>query len=360
MSEWKDSPHKVSDVETDSADSTLSRRAFLGVSAATAILVGVAPTLVAAEKKGDMPYRTLGRTGEKVSLIGLGGGHIGHKDVTDDDAVRIVRTAIDNGINFMDNCWDYNDGRSEARMGKGLADGYRQKVFLMTKLDAHTKAAATQQIEDSLRRLQTDHIDLLQFHEVIRMNDPNEIFAPGAGMEAVLAAKKAGKVRYIGFTGHKSPDIHLKMLETAKANHFHFDSVQMPLNVMDAHYESFAKKVVPVAVKEGVGVLGMKPLGAGNILKTNTASAIECLHYAMNLPTSVVITGCLNLENLQQALEAARTFKPMNETEVAALLAKTAELAKNGQYEGYKTTITFDGTTRNPQWLTTANLSNVS
>jgi predicted aldo/keto reductase-like oxidoreductase len=355
MAEPKDHSHKVSDSASNS-NFTLSRRSFLGVSAATSIVAGLSPLLASAETRADMPYRTLGRTGEKVSLIGLGGGHIGHKDLTDDDAVRLVRTAIDSGINFMDNCWDYNSGRSEIRMGKGLADGYRQKVFLMTKLDAHTRAAATQQIEDSLQRLQTDHIDLLQFHEVIRAGDPQEIFAPGAGMEAVLEAKKAGKVRYIGFTGHKNPDIHLKMLETAAANHFHFDSVQMPLNVMDAHYESFAKKVVPVAVKQGVGVLGMKPLGAGNILKTNTVSAIECLHYAMNLPTSVVITGCLTIENLQQALEAARTFKPMNDQEIAALLAKTAEVAKNGEFEGYKTTTTFDGTTKNPQWLTTANL----
>jgi predicted aldo/keto reductase-like oxidoreductase len=338
----------------------VSRRVFLGVSAATSVIASLSPLFAGTEKRGDMPYRVLGRTREKVSLIGLGGGHIGHKDVTDDDAVRIVRMAIDNGINFMDNCWDYNDGRSEMRMGKSLADGYRERVFLMTKLDAHTKSAATQQIEDSLRRLQTDHIDLLQFHEVIRMNDPEEIFTAGSGMEAVLEAQKAGKVRYIGFTGHKSPDIHLKMLETATVNHFHFDSVQMPLNVMDAHYESFAKKVVPVAVKEGIAVLGMKPLGAGNILKTNTVSAIECLHYAMNLPTSVVIAGCLTVQNLQQALEAARTFKPMNDHQIAALLARTAEAARSGQYEGYKTTNNFDGTIRNPQWLTTANLSGVS
>jgi predicted aldo/keto reductase-like oxidoreductase len=355
MNDPKAKLHKIS--ETSPAfDSGLSRRTFLAVSAASAVIASLSPLVDGGETKGDMPYRTLGRTGEKVSAIGLGGGHIGHKDLTDDDATRIVRMAIDNGINFMDNCWDYNDGRSEIRMGKALTDGYRRKVFLMTKLDAHTKAAATQQIDDSLKRLQTDHIDLLQFHEVIRMDDPEQIFAPGAGMEAVLEAKKAGKVRYIGFTGHKNPDIHLKMLATADAHKFHFDSVQMPLNVMDAHYESFGKKVLPVLVKKGIGVLGMKPLAAGNILKSNTVTATECLHYAMNLPTSVVITGCLTIENLQQALDAARTFKPMNETEVAALLAKTSEAAQNGQYEGYKNTTNFDGTVKNPQWLTSANL----
>ena len=227
----------------------------------------------------------------------------------------------------------------------------------MTKIDAHTKAAAAQQIEESLRRLQTDHLDLLQFHEVIRMTDPEQIFAPGAGMEAALEAKKAGKIRYIGFTGHKSPDIHLKMLETAAAHEFHFDSVQMPLNVMDAHYESFGKKVLPVLVKSDIGVLGMKPLGNGGILRSNTVTATECLHYAMNLPTSVVINGCQSVEDLQQALNAARTFQPMSEKEVASLLAKTAEAAQNGQYEGYKTTTSFDGTFQNPQWLTSADLA---
>ncbi len=338
-------------------EARVTRRTFLGVSAASAILSGLAPLADAVERNGDMPYRTLGRTGEKVSAIGLGGWHVGFGGLDDDQAIRLVRMAIDNGINFMDNCWDYNGGRSEIRMGKALRDGYRQKAFLMTKIDAHTKAAAAQQIEESLRRLQTDHLDLLQFHEVIRMTDPEQIFAPGAGMEAALEAKKAGKIRYIGFTGHKSPDIHLKMLETAAAHEFHFDSVQMPLNVMDAHYESFGKKVLPVLVKSDIGVLGMKPLGNGGILRSNTVTATECLHYAMNLPTSVVINGCQSVEDLQQALNAARTFQPMSEKEVASLLAKTAEAAQNGQYEGYKTTTSFDGTFQNPQWLTSADLA---
>jgi len=221
----------------------------------------------------------------------------------------------------------------------------------MTKIDGRTRKAAAQQIEESLRRLQTDHIDLLQFHEVIRDTDPELIFAPGGGMEAALESKKQGKVRYIGFTGHKSPDIHLKMLKTAGAHQFRFDAVQMPLNVMDAHYDSFEKKVLPVLLKDGIGVLGMKPMGDKIILRSNTATPVECLHYAMNLPTSVVITGCDSLKILQQALEAARSFKPMSQAEVETLLAKTAPAAGKGEYERYKTTHDFDGTFHNPQWL---------
>ncbi len=297
-----------------------------------------------------MPYRTLGRSGEKVSLIGLGGFHIGvPKD--EQEGIRIIRTAIDNGINFMDNCWDYHDGLSEVRMGKALRDGYRQKVFLMTKTDGQVKDVYNKQLDECLQRLQTDVIDLVQFHEVIRPGDPDRIFGAGGAFEAAMAAKKAGKIRYIGFTGHKDPDIHLKMLNTGFAHSFTFDAVQMPLNILDAHYHSFAKKVVPVLVEKGIGVLGMKPLAEGIILKTNTATAIECLHYAMNLPTSVVINGCESMERLNQALEAARTFRPLTETEVAGLLAKTAAAGAKGEYEPFKTTQSFDGTVHNPQWL---------
>lgn len=299
---------------------------------------------------GDMPYRTLGRSGEKVSLIGLGGYHMA-VPTGEEESIRIVRTAVDHGINFMDNCWDYHDGLSEVRMGKALRHGYRQKVFLMTKTDGQVKDAYNKQLEESLKRLQTDMIDLVQFHEVIREGDPDRIFGPGGAIEAALAAKKAGKIRYIGFTGHKDPDIHLKMLQTAFAHGFTFDSVQMPLNVMDAHYKSFAKKVVPVLVKHGIGVLGMKPMGAGEILKSNAVTPIECLHYAMNLPTSVVINGCDSVERVHQALEAARTFRPMSEKEVSALLAKTAVPGTRGEFEPFKNTNSFDGTAHNPEWL---------
>jgi aryl-alcohol dehydrogenase-like predicted oxidoreductase len=284
-------------------------------------------------------------------MVGIGGYHIGAPSVEEQEAIRIVRTALDNEINFLDNCWDYNDGVSEERMGKALRDGYRQKAFVMTKIDGRTKAAAEQQLNQSLQRLQTDHIDLLQFHEVIRDTDPERIFAAGGGMEAVLAAKKAGKVRYIGFTGHKSPDIHNKMLETAFAHNFTFDTVQMPLNVMDAHYDSFEKKTLPILLKHQIGVLGMKPMGDKIILHSKTATPVECLHYAMNLPTSVVITGCDSMQILQQALDAARSFKPMSKDQVAELLAKTSLAAAKGEFEQYKTTHNFDGTYQNPQWL---------
>jgi len=328
----------------------MDRRDFLKRSAAASLAASLNPQLSQASGQ-PIPHRTLGRTGEKVSMVGIGGYHIGAPSVEEQEAIRIVRTALDNEINFLDNCWDYNDGVSEERMGKALRDGYRQKAFVMTKIDGRTKAAAEQQLNQSLQRLQTDHIDLLQFHEVIRDTDPERIFAAGGGMEAVLAAKKAGKVRYIGFTGHKSPDIHNKMLETAFAHNFTFDTVQMPLNVMDAHYDSFEKKTLPILLKHQIGVLGMKPMGDKIILHSKTATPVECLHYAMNLPTSVVITGCDSMQILQQALDAARSFKPMSKDQVAELLAKTSLAAAKGEFEQYKTTHNFDGTYQNPQWL---------
>ena len=328
----------------------MDRREFLKQAAATTVVTSMGAKLLHGAKADSFPYRVLGRSGEKVSLVGLGGHHIG-RGSDEQLSIRIIRTALDSGINFLDNCWDYNGGVSEERMGKALRDGYRQKAFLMTKIDGQTKQAAKQQLEESLGRLQTDHIDLLQFHEVIRESDPARIFGEGGGMEAMLAAKKEGKIRYIGFTGHKGPDIHLKMLETAFAHQFTFDAVQMPLNVMDAHYDSFEKKVLPVLVKHDIGVLGMKAMGDTVILRSKTASAIECLHYAMNLPTSVVITGCESLPILQQAIDAARSFKPMNKEEVSQLLARTASAAGKGEYELYKTTHNFDGTYKNPQWL---------
>lgn len=331
-------------------NSTLSRRTFLKSGVAAGIVFQMGARLPAVETRAGIPYHQLGRTKEQVSAIGIGGFHIGHRP-SEEEAIRIVRTALDNGINFLDNCWDYNGGASEVRMGKALRDGYRDKAFLMSKIDGHTKEAAAKQIDESLSRLQTDHVDLMQFHEVIRPGDPEIIFGAGGSFEAMVAAQKAGKVRYIGFTGHKHPDIHLHMLETAKAHNFHFDTVQMPLNLMDAHYASFGQKVLPVLVKEEIGVLGMKPIGSGWILKSQTVSAIECLHYAMNLPTSVVITGCDSLQILNQALEAARTFQPLTQEQVEALLAKTAPVAGEGKFEGYKTSNTFDGTIQNPQWL---------
>ena len=301
-----------------------------------------------------IPYRTLGRTGERVSAVGIGGYHLGKSYLTESESIRIIHTAIDSGISFLDNSWDYNDGQSELRMGKALRNGYRHRAFLMTKIDGRDRPTAARQIDESLRRLQTDRIDLLQHHEVIRMDDADGIFAPGGAMEAALEAKRAGKVRYIGFTGHKSPEIHLKMLATADSHRFHFDTVQMPLNVMDAHYQSFEKQVLPVLLKREIGVLGMKPMGDAVILESKTATAIECLHYAMNLPTSVVITGCDSMERLEQALTAAGSFQPLHPAEVEALLARTAPAALEGRYELYKTTPKHDSTMEHPEWLKAA------
>ncbi len=298
----------------------------------------------------DMPYRELGRTGEKVSLIGLGGGHIGNR-IDEAAAVRLMRAAVDGGMSFFDNAWDYNDGRSENRMGLAMKDGYRQKVFLMTKTDSHTATGFNTQLEESLRRLQVETIDLVQFHEVVRMTDPDAIFAKGGAIEAAIAARKAGKIRYIGFTGHKDPSIHLHMIDVSEKHGFHFDTVQMPINVMDAHFRSFQHAVIPMATKKGIGVLAMKTFGMGSILKANVAEPIEMLHYSMSLPVSVVITGMETPERLTQALTAAKTFKPMSEQQVASLLARTKAAAMDGQYEPFKVTEGFDATARNPQWL---------
>jgi predicted aldo/keto reductase-like oxidoreductase len=336
--------------DQEAADNGISRRGFLGFAVTSIFLADAALQTPRLESKNGIPYRLLGRTGEKVSLVGLGGYHLG-KQADPQESIRIMRTGLDEGINFLDNCWDYNGGESEIRMGNALRYGYRQKAFLMSKIDGRTKAAAATQINESLRRLQTDRIDLLQFHEVIRDTDPDRVFGEGGAMEAVLEARKAGKIRFIGFTGHKSPDVHLKMLATAAKHGFAFDAVQMPLNVMDAHFNSFEKQVLPVLLKSDIGVLGMKPMGDHVILESKTATPVECLHYAMNLPTSVVITGCDSLPILHQALDAARSFQPLDSSQVAALLAKTAKAAEAGQFELYKTSHQFDGTYANPQWL---------
>ena len=322
----------------------MNRRDALGV------LAGMSMAALTHSDPKDMSYRTLGKTGERVSAIGLGGYHIGvPQDAS--EGIRIVRSAIDKGITFMDNCWDYHDGESERRMGQALRDGYRRKVFLMTKFDGRTKKSTAQQIDESLKRLQTDTIDLMQFHENIRMEDPDRFFAPDGPLEALLVAKKAGKIRYIGFTGHKDPAVHLRMLEVAAAHHFHFDACQMPLNVMDAHFRSFGQEVVPKLVQQGIAVLGMKPMGNGNVLRSGVVTPIECLHFALNLPTSVVINGCESLERLDQAVEAMRTFRPLSQTQVAALLAKTRSAALTGTFEPFKTTADYDGTSHNPQWM---------
>ncbi len=302
-------------------------------------------------KNSQMPMRTLGHTGVQVSLVGLGGWHLGFDYLDEELSIRIIRTAIDNGINFMDNSWDYHDGASEERMGQALRDGYRERVFLMTKIDGRTKHDAAKQLDESLERLQTDHIDLVQHHEILRYEDPHRIFDDKGANAALIEAREAGKIRFIGFTGHKDPRIHLYMLEVARENGFTFDTVQMPLNVMDAHYRSFEKLVLPELIKQNIGVLAMKTLANGMILKSNAVTAVECLQYAMNLPSSVVITGCESMKDLEQALTAARTFKPLSEEQVRSLLARTAQPAARGEYELFKTTSIYDGTATHPEWL---------
>jgi aryl-alcohol dehydrogenase-like predicted oxidoreductase len=303
----------------------------------------------------QVPTRELGKTGQRVSIIGLGGYHLGIPPEA--EAIRIVRRALDHGLNFLDNCWDYNDGESERRMGKALTEGFRKKAFLMTKLDGRTAQSASEQLDQSLGRLRTDVIDLVQIHEVIRKDDPERCFRKGGTIEALLAAKKAGKLRFIGFTGHKDPEIHALMLEVARANGFHFDTVQMPINVLDAHYRSFEHEVIPVAQRDGVAVLGMKPLGAGLIVQSHAAKPEECLRYAMSVPgVSVTITGCDGEGVLEQALHLAIGFQPMPDEERKALLARTAPAAQNGKWERFKTTHDFDGTEQHKRWLTSSQL----
>jgi uncharacterized protein len=337
----------------------MERRDFLKTATAASVAAAIPATAQTAQpsttpvKRPESPgmiYRELGTTGERVSAIGMGGYHLG-KQPDASQSIQLMHAGIDRGITFMDNCWDYNDGISEVRMGQALRNGYRQKVFLMTKMDGRTATEYNKQLEQSLGRLQTDMIDLVQFHEVIRMEDPDRIFAPGGAIEAAIAARQAGKIRYIGFTGHKDPAVHLRMLETAQKHTFHFDSVQMPINVMDAHFRSFTNEVMPVALKQGIGVLAMKTFGDPYILKSNTVQPIEALHYGLTLPVSVVITGIDNTQVLDQAFEAARTFKPLDQTQMASLLARTATAAADGEFELFKTTSHYDGTAQNPKWL---------
>lgn len=346
----------------------MKRRNFLKQAATAAALAGLkqatgqtmAPTLHGAAAQtpllvvntvNGIGRRKLGKSDAEVSIIGIGGYHLGLKSVTEQDAIHIIRTALDEGINFLDNCWDYNGGVSEERMGKALEDGYRQKAFLMTKLDGRTGAAARQQLETSMRRLKTDHVDLVQIHEVIRMTDPDLAFQPGNVIDVLQQARKEGKIRFIGFTGHKGPEMHLNMIETAAKHGFQFDTVQMPVNALDHHYESFGQKVIPAALKHGIAVLGMKPLSNAAILKTNTITAPEALHYAMSVPVTMTITGCQSMANLEQALSVARNFKPLDLQQKIAILEKTRPFADAAKFEDYKSSHMYDGTFHNPQWL---------
>jgi aryl-alcohol dehydrogenase-like predicted oxidoreductase len=319
--------------------------------AASSAAENFAPAGKDVAKRGDMPYRMLGKTGVQVSCIGLGGFHLGTSAIPEAEAIKIFHAGIDRGINFSDNCWDYNGGESERRIGKALQGGYREKVFVMTKFDGRNKATALNQLDESLRRLQTDVIDLWQFHENIRLDDPDRFFAEGGAVEAVAEAKQAGKIKFVGFTGHKDPSVHLRMLEMAEKRNFSFDAVQMPLNVMDAHFRSFGAEVLPILVRKQIAVLGMKSMAAGNILRSNTVSAVECLQYALSLPTSVVITGITSMEILDQAFTAAKTYSTLTKEDIAELLSRTSVAAQNGRYELFKISPIYDGTIKNPDWM---------
>lgn len=324
-------------------DQTSSRREFLTgtVAGGAALAGGLAADTTPASATG-IPQRVLGRTGARVSILGLGGWHIGAvKD--EKEAVRIMHAAMDEGVNFFDNSWDYHDGRSEEWMGKALAmDNRRGRAFLMTKNCERDYQGSMRNLEDSLRRLRTDYIDLWQFHEIIYDNDPDWVFEKG-GIRAAIEARKQGKVRFIGFTGHKDPRIHLKML----AKPHDWDAAQMPINPMDAWYRSFQREVVPVCLKKKVGVIGMKGMGGAYpqaiLVARAGLSVAECLRYAWSQPVSVQIVGIISMEQLREAVELARNFRPMTRMEQQALLDRVREVAGDGRFEQFKSTQAFDG-----------------
>ncbi|HLH53891.1 MAG TPA: aldo/keto reductase [Verrucomicrobiae bacterium] len=288
---------------------------------------------------GQIPMRLLGRADARVSALGVGGHHLGDFE-SQDDAIRLIHAALDAGINFFDNCWEYYNGETENILGRGLK-GRRDKVFLMTKVCTHGRSAETamKMLEQSLRRLQTDHLDLWQIHAVSYDNDPDLAYAEGGVLEALDEAKKQGKTRFVGFTGHKDPSFHLRMLEMG----YPFDTVQMPLNPFDASYHSFEKQVLPEAQRRGVAVLGMKSMGGtGDAIKKGVVTASEMLRYAMSLPVAVTISGMDSLKILEQNLQVARGFTPMSPAEMDALRQKCARFAADGRLEVYKGSLRFD------------------
>ena len=307
---------------------TYSRRDFLKISAAAAagLSLGAGPA--------GMPYRALGRTGERVSLLGLGGAHMGHiGDIGEQEAIAVMREAVDVGVNFFDNAWGYSDGVSEERMGSALADGYRERVFLMTKEYSRDPATAIERLEESLRRLRTDVIDLWQLHHIHQPGEPEQIYERGL-LAAALKAREQGKIRYLGFTGHTDPELHLEMIERG----YSWDTVQMPVNVFDPHYLSFVEQVLPVAVERKIGVIAMKTLAGtpGVIPGTGAATVSECLRFAMSLPVATVCSGMDSLDKLRQNVAVAREFAPMDDEQRLALLARTEMHGRGGKRESYK------------------------
>lgn len=320
------------------AEPTLTRRGFLQSTAIGLCAGGLASQAIAASGSGGVPTRPFGSTGVNVSMLGLGGHHAARSRDAN-ASVRLIRKAIDMGVTFMDNAWEYHDGRSEEFMGKALQDGYRDKVFLMTKHHGRDKKTAMQHLEDSLRRLNTDVIDLWQFHEIVYDDDPEMIFAPGGGIEAAELAKKQGKVRFIGFTGHRDPMLHLKML----AYGYPWDAVQMPLNVFDPHYKSFLENVVPILVRRKIGVIAMKTMASGFVLRADVTTPREALDYIWSQPVSTIVSGMESEELLEANVAAARAFKPMSAQAQAKLLEKTKQAALTGKFEPFKTAPNFDG-----------------
>jgi len=311
----------------------LDRRDFLKVSAAATASLSIAAGETLVEHNG-IPCRPLGKTGERVTLLTLGGYQIGQPEVTEQEAIRIMRSAIDEGINSFDNAWGYHEGRSEILMGKALKDGYREKVFLMTKHVGRDAKTAEAQLEESLERLQVDVIDLWQFHEVAQADDPHRIYSEGA-LEVALKAKQQGKIRYIGFTGHRFPDLHVEMIDRG----FDWDTVEMPLNVLDHHFRSFEKETLPKAVEKNLGIIAIKTLGGppGRIPKESGAATVsECLRFALSLPISTVASGIDSMEILKENVTIARNFKPFEEEELSALLKRTRQAASKGDFEPYK------------------------
>jgi aryl-alcohol dehydrogenase-like predicted oxidoreductase len=287
----------------------------------------------------SIPLRPFGRTDVKVSALGFGGHHLGDAE-NEEIAVRLVRDAVEGGITFFDNCWEYHRGKSEDWMGKGLK-GIRSQVFLMTKVCTHgrDKGLATRMLEESLRRLQTDHLDLWQVHGVVFENDPDLFIRPNGAAEALVEAKKQGKVRFVGFTGHKDPAVHLKMLATG----FPFDSVQMPLNPFDAQFHSFEQHVLPELNRRGIAALGMKPMqGHGDAISKGAISPQDALRYAMSLPVTTTITGMEKAEVLQQNLKIAQGFQPMPAAEMQIIRDRVKQYAADGRFELYKLSLKFD------------------
>jgi predicted aldo/keto reductase-like oxidoreductase len=324
-----------------------SRREFLQTTATGLAGAGLAGAAEAQQQQqqtnsGGIPLRPLGRTGEKVSVLCLGGhSSTNPKNLSEKESLRLIQRAVDEGITFMDNCWDYHDGVAEERMGKALAEGGRRdKVFLMTKVCGRTAKDAESNLEDSLRRLRTDRIDLWQFHEMVYDNDPDWIFAEDGAIHAGLKALKEGKVRFLGFTGHKDPIIHLKML----GKPFDWASVQMPLNVMDVHYRSFQKQVLPVLLQRNIGVLAMKSLGGdGSIVSKAHVPVEDALRYVLSLPISTLVSGIDSEKVLDQNLKIVREFRPMTPQERAAIEGRTLAMAGDGRYELFKSSKMFDG-----------------